>query len=173
MQPRQRRLECVSRHLRQAASAQPTAAAAAATVAAAAAAAAAAAPPAPFSADRLRGALVGMFIGDALAVPAHWYYNRDELVDDYGELRGYTQVRETMPGSFLVRMTYDAAPGSRADIFTAATLHHSPPSLVQDKGIGGRYHACMMEIATHPDGTAGTLMKLKVGAHGRAATAPV
>jgi hypothetical protein len=131
MQPRQRRLECVSRHLRQAASAQPTAAAAAATVAAAAAAAAAAAPPAPFSADRLRGALVGMFIGDALAVPAHWYYNRDELVDDYGELRGYTQVRETMPGSFLVRMTYDAAPGSRADI-----LH----SEGQKYGAGKRWH---------------------------------
>ena len=69
-----------------------------------------------FSADKLRGALYGMFIGDALAVPAHWYYNRDHLVTDYATLTGYTQVKETMPGSFLERMTYDAVPGSKADI---------------------------------------------------------
>ena len=44
--------------------------------------------------DRLRGALAGMFIGDALAVPAHWYYNRDELLRDYGVLTTYTQVSQ-------------------------------------------------------------------------------
>ena len=35
-----------------------------------------------------------MFIGDALAVPAHWYYNRDELLRDYGDLTTYTQVSQ-------------------------------------------------------------------------------
>ena len=44
--------------------------------------------PAAISADRMRGALWGMFIGDALAVPAHWYYNRDELLADYGTITG-------------------------------------------------------------------------------------
>jgi hypothetical protein len=30
-------------------------------------------------ADRMRGALWGMHIGDALAMPVHWYYSRGPL----------------------------------------------------------------------------------------------
>lgn len=29
--------------------------------------------------ERLRGALWALFIGDALAMPAHWYYNRSQV----------------------------------------------------------------------------------------------
>lgn len=34
--------------------------------------------------DRARGAIMGAFIGDALALGPHWYYNLDELHRDYG-----------------------------------------------------------------------------------------
>lgn len=41
--------------------------------------------------DRATGALMGAFIGDALALGPHWYYNLDELHADYGTwIDGYT-----------------------------------------------------------------------------------
>jgi hypothetical protein len=39
--------------------------------------------------NRLKGALWGMFIGDALAMPVHWYYNTASLKNDYGEGLNY------------------------------------------------------------------------------------
>ena len=35
--------------------------------------------------DRAMGALMGAFIGDALALGPHWYYNLDQLHADYGD----------------------------------------------------------------------------------------
>jgi ADP-ribosylglycohydrolase len=36
------------------------------------------------SEQKRNGALWGLYIGDALAMPVHWYYNRSALFDDYG-----------------------------------------------------------------------------------------
>ncbi len=35
--------------------------------------------------DRAMGAIVGLFVGDALGLGPHWYYNLDELRAEYGE----------------------------------------------------------------------------------------
>lgn len=35
--------------------------------------------------DRIKGALMGAFIGDAMGAGAHWYYDLDEMRRDYGE----------------------------------------------------------------------------------------
>ena len=35
--------------------------------------------------NRAKGALVGAFIGEALAMGPHWYYNLEELRRDYGD----------------------------------------------------------------------------------------
>ncbi|SEN01884.1 ADP-ribosylglycohydrolase family protein [Nitrosomonas marina] len=44
--------------------------------------------------DRAKGAILGAFIGDALALGPHWYYNLDELRRDYGDwIDGYTDPR--------------------------------------------------------------------------------
>jgi ADP-ribosylglycohydrolase len=41
--------------------------------------------------QRAEGALLGAFIGDALGLGPHWYYNLDELRRDYGDwISGYT-----------------------------------------------------------------------------------
>ncbi|MDD2670687.1 ADP-ribosylglycohydrolase family protein, partial [Zoogloea sp.] len=48
--------------------------------------------------DRAAGALLGAFIGDALALGPHWYYDLDELRADYGNwVSDYT---DPMPGRY-------------------------------------------------------------------------
>lgn len=44
--------------------------------------------------NRVQGALLGAFIGDALALGPHWYYNLDEMRRDYGEwVDDYTEPK--------------------------------------------------------------------------------
>jgi hypothetical protein len=54
--------------------------------------------------SRLRAALWGMFSGDALASPSHWYYGGfPQIQSDYGRggIVGYTKPVMKMPGSIL------------------------------------------------------------------------
>lgn len=44
--------------------------------------------------NRALGAVMGAFVGDALGVGPHWYYDLDQLVNDYGPwIDGYTQPK--------------------------------------------------------------------------------
>ncbi|MES2571124.1 MAG: ADP-ribosylglycohydrolase family protein [Verrucomicrobiota bacterium] len=44
--------------------------------------------------DRAAGAVMGAFIGDALGIGLHWYYDLDEMRRDYGEwITGYTDPK--------------------------------------------------------------------------------
>ena len=65
--------------------------------------------------ERARGALWGLFIGDALAMPAHWYYDRAALRRDYGEIRSYVAPKNPHPDSILWRSSY-TPPAPDADI---------------------------------------------------------
>jgi len=48
--------------------------------------------------DRAQGALLGAWIGDALGLGPHWYYNLEELRRDYGDwIDGYTDPK---PGRY-------------------------------------------------------------------------
>ncbi len=47
--------------------------------------------------DRVAGAVMGAFIGEAMAVGPHWYYDLDEMRADYGEITGYTDPK---PGRY-------------------------------------------------------------------------
>ncbi|KAL9181202.1 hypothetical protein ACHAXT_010007 [Thalassiosira profunda] len=62
------------------------------------------APPQTMIESRLRSALWGMFSGDALAAPSHWYYGGfSQIQSDYGAngLTGYTKPVTTLRGSIL------------------------------------------------------------------------
>jgi len=59
--------------------------------------------------SKLRGALWGLYIGDALAMPVHWYYNRSALHDDYGWVTDYVAPRNPHPDSVLFRSRYAAS----------------------------------------------------------------
>ena len=84
----------------------------------------------PQSAERLRdraaGALMGAFIGDALALGPHWYYNLDELHANYGDwISGYTDPK---PGRYHAGLK--AGDPSQAGVLLELTLR----SLVERGG---------------------------------------
>eukprot|EP00934_Nitzschia_sp_Nitz4_P000323 Nitzschia sp. Nitz4//scaffold245_size28976//16934//18392//NITZ4_008073-RA/size28976-augustus-gene-0.1-mRNA-1//1//CDS//3329543884//323//frame0 len=53
--------------------------------------------------ERLRGALWGFFVGDALSAPTHWYYGgKPQIVADYGgPILDYTKPKFNLTGSIL------------------------------------------------------------------------
>ena len=65
--------------------------------------------------SKSRGTLYGLCIGDALAMPVHWYYNRLALNDDYGRVTDYLAPRNPHPDSILWRSSY-SAPNSKGEI---------------------------------------------------------
>ena len=56
--------------------------------------------------SRKRGCIYGLFIGDALAMPVHWYYDRIALQRDYGQVRDYLAPRNPHSDSILWRSSY-------------------------------------------------------------------
>lgn len=52
-------------------------------------------------ADRMRGALWGMFVGDALSMPVHWYYSISTLWQDFGQIRDYQAPKVHHPNSIM------------------------------------------------------------------------
>jgi ADP-ribosylglycohydrolase len=56
--------------------------------------------------SRCQGALYGMYIGDALAMPVHWYYNRAVLKQDYGRVHNYLAPKNPHPDSELWKHHY-------------------------------------------------------------------
>jgi ADP-ribosylglycohydrolase len=64
---------------------------------------------------RARDTLYGLFIGDALAMPVHWYYNRQTMNRDYGRVTDYMAPRNPHPDSILWRSSY-RAPNATGEI---------------------------------------------------------
>lgn len=81
--------------------------------------------------ERVSGALHGLFIADALAMPVHWYYDTDALRRDYGQVRDFLAPRNPHPDSILWRSSY--APTS-----PAADILHDQARYWGEKGV--HYH---------------------------------
>ncbi|KAG5188718.1 ADP-ribosylation/Crystallin J1 [Tribonema minus] len=52
-------------------------------------------------AERVKACLGGMYIGDALAMPVHWYYDVRQLKRDFGRITQYEVPKPTFPGSIM------------------------------------------------------------------------
>ncbi|MEM7673958.1 MAG: ADP-ribosylglycohydrolase family protein [Verrucomicrobiota bacterium] len=65
--------------------------------------------------SRILGAFWGMWIGDALAMPAHYYRDKDVIKHHYGLLNEYKAPHSIHPGSRMTRQTY-APFSSKADV---------------------------------------------------------
>jgi ADP-ribosyl-[dinitrogen reductase] hydrolase len=51
-------------------------------------------------------AFTGSLVADAVAMPIHWYYDREALQRDYGTISDYLTPRNPHPDSILWRSTY-------------------------------------------------------------------
>jgi ADP-ribosylglycohydrolase len=57
--------------------------------------------------QRIENALWGLFIGDALAMPVHWYYDLANIEADFpGGVRGYEAARHPHPEAFMLGRPY-------------------------------------------------------------------
>lgn len=80
--------------------------------------------------DRMRGALWGMFVGDALAMPVHWYYNIAALWQDFGQIRDYQAPKAHHPNSIMaLANTAKAGRGSQdgdivGEVILKGKKHH-------------------------------------------------
>ena len=56
---------------------------------------------------RIKNALWGAFIADAMAMPVHWYYQRKYIKEGFdGGIKGYKAAPHPHPESFMVGMSY-------------------------------------------------------------------
>ena len=78
--------------------------------------------------SRKKGSVLGMFIGDALAMPVHWYYDRQALYRDYGHITGYQAPRNPHPDSILWRSVYNVTNGA-ADILHDQRKYWGQPGI--------------------------------------------
>jgi ADP-ribosylglycohydrolase len=62
-----------------------------------------------------RSCLLGAFLGDALAMPVHWYYDRAALARDYGRVVDLVAPKNPHADSILWRSTY-TAPNPKGEI---------------------------------------------------------
>jgi ADP-ribosyl-[dinitrogen reductase] hydrolase len=61
------------------------------------------------TADAFHHAYLGSLAADAVAMPVHWYYDREALRAEYGEITGYLAPKNPHTGSILWRSQYTAA----------------------------------------------------------------
>ena len=54
-------------------------------------------------------AFLGSLIADAVAMPVHWYYDRQALARDYGTIDDYRAPKTPHPDSILWRSSYTPA----------------------------------------------------------------
>jgi ADP-ribosyl-[dinitrogen reductase] hydrolase len=60
-----------------------------------------------FRRKRIENALWGLFAGDALAMPSHWFYSLSNIETTFdGGIKGYEAAPHPHPESFMVGMTY-------------------------------------------------------------------
>ncbi len=60
-----------------------------------------------FNVQRLKNTLWGIFIADAMAMPAHWYYKREYIKEGFnGGIRRYEDAPHPHPESFMVGNGY-------------------------------------------------------------------
>ena len=78
-------------------------------------------------ASRSRGAIYGLYTGDALAMPVHWYYDRAALRRDYGTVDRFKEPMNPHPDSILWRSMY-CPPNERGDILREQAVYWGRPA---------------------------------------------
>jgi len=80
--------------------------------------------------DRVRGALLGIFVGDALAMPVHWYYNPNDIKKDYGGITKYEAPKLEHPSSIMsLSSTGGAGRGGQQGSVVGDVINHGRKEL--------------------------------------------
>eukprot|EP00931_Biecheleriopsis_adriatica_P101727 TRINITY_DN76808_c0_g1_i1.p1 TRINITY_DN76808_c0_g1~~TRINITY_DN76808_c0_g1_i1.p1 ORF type:complete len:382 (+),score=77.25 TRINITY_DN76808_c0_g1_i1:50-1147(+) len=97
-------------------------------------------------AERVAGALWGMFIFDALAMPTHWFYGGQGQVRQVfgGDITGYQKPPEYFPGSIMaLSSTGGAGRGSNDGDIIGSVINHGKKKY-WERGGANHYH-CTLE----------------------------
>lgn len=97
-------------------------------------------------ATRRRECLLGAFLGDALAMPVHWYYDRAALVRDYGRVAELTAPKNPHPGSILWRSSY-AAPNAKGEILHGQAEYWGRPGVHYHQFLRAGENTLNMQLA--------------------------
>lgn len=92
--------------------------------------------------DRIRSALLGLFVGDALAMPTHWYYGGSRQIksDFGGPITKFERSRRTFPGSIMNKSnTGGAGRGSDKGTIIGDVINHGKKKY-WTSGSGYHYH---------------------------------
>ena len=88
--------------------------------------------------DSLRGCIFGLFVGDSLAMPVHWYYNLAQLRRDFGVIRKYEAPKYPFPGSIMnLSNTGGGGRGSDKGHIIGDVINHGKRKYWRK---GGQYH---------------------------------
>ena len=89
-------------------------------------------------ADSIRGCIFGVFVGDSLAMPAHWYYNIRQLQYDFGQIKTYQSPKYPYPGSIMsLSNTGGGGRGSDKGSIIGDVINHGKKKYWLK---GGQYH---------------------------------
>ena len=90
-------------------------------------------------ADSLRGCIFGIFVGDSLAMPVHWYYNLRQLQYDFnGGITKYESAKYPFPGSIMnLSNTGGGGRGSDKGTIIGNVINHGKHKYWKK---GGQYH---------------------------------
>ena len=98
-----------------------------------------------FDTQRLKNALWGIFISDAISMPAHWYYKRETIKEGFdGGITGYNDAPHPHPESFMVGASY------RPNIQKAKELNRPYDILHQHlRFYNTNYHHAEIKLGVH------------------------
>ena len=100
-------------------------------------------------ADRVRGALFGTFVADALSMPVHWYYDTRQLAADYGFVTDYLAPQARHAGSIMGKSnTGGHGRGGQSGDIIGRVINHGKRDLWLRPSV--HYHVGMRAGETHP-----------------------
>ena len=104
---------------------------------------------APAALDKLKGSLWGIYIGDALAMPTHWYYDQSHLKRTYGQITGYVKPQDKLPGSIMsLSNTGGGGRGSNSGELVGGVILHGKKKY-WERGADWFYHRGMAAGVEH------------------------
>ena len=95
---------------------------------------------------RLAGMAWGSFIGDALAMPVHWYYDRAARSGDYGVVSDYVAPRNPRPDSILWRSQYTPL-NERGDILREQAQYWGQRGIHYHQFLGAGENTLNLQLA--------------------------